>query len=143
MDMSELAFKMLEWEKTKRELDLLTKEISEVVLEIGQTQTVGNVRATYSQPRKSYDYTMAIHRALQVEKIGNDSLLQFQTVSVDYRAACKEFEITDIPVTESDPSVAVKLLPVKTHEPIPEQHTREKAESVTEKDKEGNVIISD
>lgn len=106
MNASELAAKMLEWEQAKRQLDTLTAEIQEAVLEIGQTQTVGNVRASYSAGRKSYNYETAIEAA----DLSPGSLGPFEVVTVDWRAACKGLGITDVPFAQSEPSVSVKLL---------------------------------
>lgn len=107
MDASELAQRMLEWENLKKTLDILTKAIEEAVLELGETQTVGNVRASYSQGRKTYDYKSAIEQA----SIEPNALVPFQTVNIDYRAACDNLKIADIPFTQSPPTVTVKLLP--------------------------------
>ena len=106
MDASKLAAKMLEWEQAKRALDALTAEIQEAVLEIGQTQTVGNVRASYSAGRKTYDYEAGFEATGYPE----ETLNVFRTTTVDYRAACKELNIQDVPFTQSEPSVSVKLL---------------------------------
>jgi len=106
MNASELAQRMLEWESMKRALDALTGEIEAAVLELEQTQTVGNVRASYSKGRKSYNYQAAI----EATPLEPGSLAPFETVHIDYRSACKEFGIEDIPFTESSPSVSVKLL---------------------------------
>ena len=59
VDVTELAHKMLEWQEAQARADLLKMDIEAAVLQIGKTQTVGNVRATYSAGRKSYDYTEA------------------------------------------------------------------------------------
>jgi hypothetical protein len=106
-DLSALATDMLKWERMKRGLDELGESIKDTVMQIGKTQTVGNVRATYSKGRKSYDYRYAITVA------GYDSPSQLEPwrkVSYDYRAACKELEIEDVPFTQGDPSVSLKLL---------------------------------
>ena len=55
MNASELANKMLAWECLKMDLDRLGADIEKAVLEIGKTQTVGNVCAPYSAGRKKYD----------------------------------------------------------------------------------------
>lgn len=122
MDMSTLAAKMLEWEKIKGQLNALTKEIQGAVMEIKTTQNVGNVRATYSQGRKSYEYSTAILKA----QISTEQLKPFTknipaTSVVDFRTACKELKIEDIPFTQPEASVSVKLLPTKTSEPAPEE----------------------
>ena len=56
MNASELAKKMLEWEEQKKKLKVLEFQIKDAVLDIGKTQTVGDVRATYSKGRAKYDY---------------------------------------------------------------------------------------
>jgi hypothetical protein len=85
MDASYLAKMMLDWEKVRRHLDELEEAIKDSVLQIGKTQTVGNVRASYSKGRKSYFYQEAIEN-LDLEP---DVLVPFETVKVDYRSACK------------------------------------------------------
>ena len=109
MDMSQLASKMLEWETRKRELDVLTTEIEGVVLQIKQTQTVGNVRATYSQGRKAYDYREAVEKA----GVPEDILERFTSSVIDYRSVCANEKLADVPFTQGEPSVTVKLLPYR------------------------------
>lgn len=106
MDASELALAMLEYEKIRRQLDALEEKIKAAVLEREATQTVGNVRATFSAGRKSHDYEGAVS-ALNLE----DGLLdRFLKTSIDYRAACNWFGIDDLPFTQGEPSVSLKLL---------------------------------
>jgi len=59
MNNSELAAKMLQWEEMQKAADELKSEIEAAVLEIGKTQNVGNVRASYSKGRKSVNYQKA------------------------------------------------------------------------------------
>lgn len=73
-------------------------------MELGKTVDTGNVRASYSRGRVKYDYQQAIIAANPA------SLANFERLVVDYRAACKHFRIEDIPFTQSEPSVTVKLL---------------------------------
>lgn len=115
MNMSELAARMLEWEDTQRKADALRSEIEAAVMDLGKTQTVGNVRATYSAGRKSYDYRGAIDAAGQNGFITTEALDPYTTVvpasvSIDFRAACQGLGIEDVPYTQSEPSVSVKLV---------------------------------
>ena len=55
MDSKELAQKMLAWGELQEQAAQLEAEIKAAVLEIGKTVTNGNVRATYSNPRKTYE----------------------------------------------------------------------------------------
>ena len=90
MNMSELAIKMLQWEEQKRKLDELEGELMEAVLEIGKTQTVGNVRATYSKGRANYDYeTPGLHAPQEV--INNHS---HSEIEIDWMEVAKEAEYT-------------------------------------------------
>ena len=59
MNASELALMLLAWEQKKQELDLMEAEIETAVLEIGETQTVGNVRASYRKGRRVLDWALA------------------------------------------------------------------------------------
>jgi len=56
MNMRELAENMLEWEETQIKADALALRIQEAVMQLQKTQQVGNVRAVYSLPRKTYNY---------------------------------------------------------------------------------------
>ena len=105
MDGSDLALLMLDWESTQRAADELKARIEAEVLTIGKTQTVGNVRATYSAGRKSYDYEAAWRDAY-------DHLPDFiyQKCSYDYRSAVTGEGLMNIPCTQAPPSVTVKLL---------------------------------
>ena len=110
MNASELAQKMLEWEQKKRELDALTAEIETAVLEVAQTQTVGNVRATYSGGRKMYAYEETV---LARNNDADAPVLQAHTtvvLQVQWKAVCDALGITDIPFLQTEPSVTVKLL---------------------------------
>lgn len=105
MDMSELASKMLKWEEVRRELDALEAEIKSVVLELGKTQTVGNVRATFSAGRKSYDYqgawmTYAGHEPDETK---------YAKITYDYKAACDDAAL-EASFSQGEPSVTVKML---------------------------------
>jgi len=112
MDASELAVKLLQWEREKRSLDLLAEEIQSAVLEIGKTQTVGNARASYSAGRKNYDHQAAAdgHKFVTEATVSLFTTIIPQTESVDWRAICKHAGIEEIPFTQSEPKVTLKLL---------------------------------
>ena len=110
MNASDLAARMLEWEETQRKADALRSEIEAAVLEIGKTQTVGNVRASYSEGRKSFDYGAAVMAAVNAGAIEPGAVQGYRTVSFDYRMMCKDLSIVDVPYTQSEPSVSVKLV---------------------------------
>jgi len=101
-DLSVLAAEMLEWERKRQELDELERRIKDAVMVLGKTQTVGNVRATYSKGRRSFDYQAAADGNLFTE---------IKTVvSTDWKGICEHVGIDDVPFTQGNPSVSLKLL---------------------------------
>ena len=112
-DASELANMMLRWEEQKRLLDVLEEAIRASVLEIGQTQTVGNVRASYSAGRKQYDYEEAAtgHPMVSDTTVGLFTKTR-TTATIDWRGICKHagIEGDELPFTQGKPSVTIKLL---------------------------------
>jgi len=112
-DASELAKMMLRWEQQIRALDELEAAIRDSVLEIGQTQTVGNVRASYSAGRKQYDYEEAAtgHPMVSDTTVGLFTKTRI-TTTIDWRAICKHagIEGDELPFTQGKPSVTIKLL---------------------------------
>jgi hypothetical protein len=130
MNPSELAAKMLQWEKDKRALDQLTVEIEEEVLKIQKTQVVGNVRVTYSGGRATYDYeksaygapgTAELEEKYSTEKaVVNwdavaaevpDVVEKYTSISiaVDWKAVCDAAKIKPIVVSKTEPTAKIKL----------------------------------
>lgn len=106
-DASQLARLMLLWEEKRRALDELEAAIKDTVLALGKTQTVGNVRATYSNPRKSYDYETPCQEVM----IDRAILLAHSKTVTDWRAVCKAAKIDPIVTPGEGPgSVSIKLL---------------------------------
>lgn len=104
-DPSALARLMLLWEEKKRQLDEIEAGIRDSVLQLKRTQTVGNVRATYNNPRSSYDYETPGKRAPK-----GIITIHSKTV-IDWRAVCKAAEIDPIVKPGTGPgSVSIKLL---------------------------------
>ena len=111
MNQSELAQKMLEWETLVHELDELGKEIEDAVLELGKTVDAGNVRASYSGGRKKFNY----------EKAGWDAryahIQRYTTThqKTNWKKVCEAagYEMEDIPFTQSEPTVTLKLKEIK------------------------------
>jgi hypothetical protein len=108
-DRSELASLMLEWERAQRRADELRATIEGAVVQIGETVEVGNVRATYSNPRKRYDY----------EAVGADApetLVQQYTSTVtktDWRKLVLDgmgIGQDLVPYSQGSPSVNLKML---------------------------------
>jgi hypothetical protein len=107
-DLSALAADMLKWERMKRACDELEQAIKDTVLQLEKTQTVGNVRATYSGGRKTYDYWGAAAASGAADD--PDIVGKYSEWITDWRRLCKEEEISEIPYTQSSPSVSLRLL---------------------------------
>lgn len=103
MNATELAEKMIAWGKARQALDALEAEIKTEVLELGETQKVGSVRASYSGGRKTYDYENAGKSADQAW------IDVCTTPKTDWARVCKLAEIPDIPFTQTEPTVTIKL----------------------------------
>jgi hypothetical protein len=129
---------MLDYEAMQRRADALRAEIEAAVLALGKTQTVGNVRATFSQGRRTFDYQAAsdaaeaagalepgslapwesddidyfeaVQAAIQDGIFDSRYLTPYTTTKVDWMAAVKGLGL-EAPVLEQKPaSVTVKLL---------------------------------
>ena len=132
MDSSMLAARMLEWEQMKKQLDMLEAEIKAAVLEIGKTQTVGNVRVTFTNGRRSFDYetpgktapgevvekftTVSLvtdwQAACEHADVSEDIIAQHtdKVLSTSWAEVCKAAGIEPVVVSQSEPSATVKLL---------------------------------
>jgi hypothetical protein len=93
---SELALLLLEWEKAKRALNELEAYIARSVLNLGKTQNVGNVRATYSEGRRKLDYETPGSKA----PAGIIELHSEVESYVDWEGLARSFEPTDILIFE-------------------------------------------
>lgn len=111
MNQIELARVMLSWEDAQSEADTLKKIIEREVKALGETFTVGNIVATYRNPRKSYDYRGALEAIGCGE--GHERLKEYTTHveaydSIDWTAAAKGI-LVDIPYTEGEASVSLRV----------------------------------
>ena len=84
MNASQLAGLMLEWEAAQRKADELRLDLEDLVLALGKTQTVGNVRATFNAGRRTFDYQAAIDAALDAGTLEPGSLGQWEVDEIDY-----------------------------------------------------------
>ena len=129
MDSSELAAKLLEWEKRKTELDDLETEIQAAVLELKTTQKVGNVTATFSNGRREFDYETpgrnahadyiraytTINKVVdwnEVATLIDPEIIEectHETESTNWPSVCKDAKIEPLVTKEGTPSVSIKL----------------------------------
>src|SRR3989304_3091252 len=107
MNATELAQAMLNWQQKAIELQELEDEIKSAVLKIGKTQVVGRARATFYNPKKTYEY----QDAAMDRNVSAATIELFTTVKtiVDWRGICQHEEIEDIPFSEEPARVALKL----------------------------------
>lgn len=110
MNSKELAQKMLQYGELMEQAQALEKEIKDAVLEVGKTQTVGNVRATFSNPRKSYQsWEDAV---LEIDGFVQDDYTEYPEPFVNWQRAGKDLKVTrssSIP-EGAKPTVRVKLI---------------------------------
>ena len=129
MNASELAEKMLLWEKNKKELDSLEDEIKFAVLELKSTQNVGNVSASYSKGRRELDYETP-GKLAKIEIIKSNTIVDkivdwgavatlidkeiidectHEIENVNWSGVCKAAKIDPIVIKDGTPSVTIKL----------------------------------
>ena len=84
MDNKEFTAKCLRWQELQEEAAQIAAELEAETLARGKTQTVGDVRVTYSNPRKSYDYAGAWAKEYGEELPSRE----FEKITYDYRGAC-------------------------------------------------------
>jgi hypothetical protein len=109
VDRSELAKMMLQWEKLQNRADELKAAIVDSVLQLEETVTAGNVKATYYRGRKSYDYSAVGQDAPQALK---DKYTEAPAPKTDWRKLVVEgmgIDASQIPFTQSDPSVSLRI----------------------------------
>jgi hypothetical protein len=101
---------MLDWEDAQRKADEMAAAIRDTVLELGETVVTGNVRATYRQGRKRYDYKGAADGHPMVSE-PTVELFTKTKVTVDWRGICDHvgIEKDEIPFSQGDPSVSLKI----------------------------------
>ena len=105
MNPTELAQSLLQWQGLKEQMDELEEAIKEAVLKLGKTQTVGDVRASYSKGRTTYDYETP------ASSFATDEQMEaFKKVSYDWRGMCEAYGFEPAVKSVSPPSVTVKLL---------------------------------
>ncbi len=114
INLSMLARLMLEWETKRQDLDDLEDAIKDLVLHLGETQTTGNVRATYNNPRNSYDYEGPCRLVLEDEEPGgrvNSAILEHTKMVTSWKSVCEAAKIEPIVTPGTGPgSVTLKLL---------------------------------
>ena len=107
MNASELANLMLKWEELRKQLDDIEATIRLEVLAVGKTQTVGNVRATFNNGRRTFDYETPAKPIAPPELVMQHTEI---IEKIDWKSICDEVGATPILVSQTEPSVNVKLL---------------------------------
>ena len=113
IEASELAKLMLKWEVQRIILGELEAVIRDTVLEVGKTQTVGNVRASYSKGRRTFQYQAAAEGHPMVSDATIGLYKETRTITtINWKAICTHagIEGDELPVTQGAPSVRIKLL---------------------------------
>jgi hypothetical protein len=101
---------MLAWGELQEQAAQLEAEIKAAALEIGKTVTNGNVRATYSNPRKTYQSWD--DSVMEAEPDGLDpKVYEVVTVTTDWQKAATDYKIERKAWVDetAKPSVTLKL----------------------------------
>ena len=110
---NELAGLMLEWAEVKNHLAFIQERITTSVLELGETVLAGNVRATYNQGKRSWDYKQGVKMFMPADNALDEAILQRTKVvrTVDWKGICHDenIEKDDIPYTQAAPSVTMRI----------------------------------
>lgn len=106
MNKSEFAKRMLELELLKRKVEELEGELTTVVLEFGEPQTVGNIKAAYRAGAAIRDHKTPGSDAPQ--EIIDQFTITKSTIS--WAKVCKAAEIEPIHKGYGDPSVRFVLI---------------------------------
>ena len=128
MNASELAEKMLLWEKNERANKELAKEIEAEVLKLEKTQVVGGARVTYSGGRSTYDYeTPSKSVASEIKKkyateretidwaaVADEApeiVAKHTTIEIDYdyKSILKDAGIEPVVLSKTEPTATIKL----------------------------------
>lgn len=129
MDASQLELKMLEAEKLNKQIEEIEAEIIEAVLELKDSQKVGNVKASYTNGRRELDWQAPALKApidviakfttetqstdwkhvCEVAKVDQDIIDEFTRIdkSIDYAGICKELKLEAEVIKEGIPSVKI------------------------------------
>jgi len=107
MDNKEFTALCLRWQELQEEAAEIAAKLEAETLVRGKTQTVGDVRVTLSNPRKSYDYQGAAEGHPMVSEA---TINLFTTPSVDWRGICKHAGIEVEGIASGEPSAKIKLL---------------------------------
>lgn len=106
-----LEEKMIKWRAAMAEIQSLEEEIKAEVIALGKTFDVGNIRASYTAGRRTFDYETPCASLPQ-------EVLDAYTVTVppveerkyvDYTALCKGEGIEPVVKSQTSPSVTLKL----------------------------------
>jgi predicted transcriptional regulator len=107
-----LTEKMAKWEELKLEISKLEADIKKEVLELGKTQQVGNVKASFAKGRTNYNY-QGIAEAIEVPEEVMSKYTEQKTVT-DWTKIVKELSPPDEVMSEfaktGSPSVSLKIV---------------------------------
>lgn len=112
MDKKDFVAKCLRWQELQEEAAAIAAELEAETLTLGKTQTVGDVRVTFSNPLKKYDHQDAAEGHPMVSEATISLFTTQPEPYVDWRAICKHAGITVEGVVPEGkkPTAKIKLL---------------------------------
>ena len=104
---SDLAHALLNWETYRREMNAIESDITAYILDKKKSAQVGDVRATYTAGRKTYQW----EQAARDHGFPPGLLDQYEKPAYDWKGMCEHLGITqdNCPFTGPTPGVSIKL----------------------------------
>lgn len=99
-----LQEKLERYRLLRMDADELEAEIRKEVAEMASTVEIDGIKATYSEGRKTYKYEDA-GKAHADEHI----ICKHTKPVTDWRAVCKDAGLINVPFTQGEPSVSIKI----------------------------------
>jgi hypothetical protein len=100
---------MIRYEGLKKACDALEASIKEEILKLGKSQSVGNVKATFTKGRKTINYQAIAEPLAPIEIVD-----KYTSKKVDWRKVFGEIDaendIIEANTTIGDPSVSIKIV---------------------------------
>ncbi len=107
MTAPELKKMMSSWKSQKEQLDLLETTIKTEVLKRESTFETDDATATFRKGTRKFNYecdTVVMSAPLQLVEVHTKVVSK-----IDWKAICSTLKIKDIPFTQSDPTVSLKV----------------------------------
>lgn len=109
MDKQEIAQKLLEWKQLQEKVDSLKEQITQAILELGESVQAGDVRAAYNKGRTTYDYKLAVEEIPAAMTLLETEYLKVENIADRvWKQVCDKLEISAPVKSVGNPTVTLK-----------------------------------